>query len=509
MKIFSTSTIRDIDKYTIDNEPIASIDLMERAAMRLTNEIALRFDLSHRIYIFAGQGNNGGDALAVARLMVGKGYQVFIFLCNPFQKLSPDCAKNKERLLKIPGIQFTEIISEFPPPELTANDVVIDGLFGSGLSRPLSGGHAALVKHINASSATVVAIDIPSGLFDENNASTTCAIKATLTLTLQFPKLSFFFAENDKYVGELKIIDIHLHPAAIRNTPASIQMLEAQDVARLLHKRNRFSHKGTFGHGLLIAGSLGKMGAAILSSKAGLRTGIGLLTAHVPECGMSIMQTAIPEAMLSLDSYSNSIGEIPDLDAYSAIAVGPGIGTTTQTSTFLEEFLPLTGNIPVVLDADALNIIATWPVQAFPSNSIITPHPKEFDRLAGKSASDYDRFIKAQRFAARNHTYIILKGAYTAIICPDNECFFNSTGNAGMATAGSGDVLTGILLGLLAQGYSLKEAAILGVYLHGLAGDIAVKSFSEESLIAGDIIDHLGKAFNELKLNKERNNIIN
>jgi len=502
VKLFTTSDIRNLDKFTIENEPVSSIDLMERAASRLVDEIVSRYDISRRIFVFAGQGNNGGDALAAARMLFSKSYFVFVYLCNPGKKLSADCRINKDRLLQKPDVQFTEISSEFVPPVLVENDIVIDGLFGSGLNKPLEGGFAGLVRYINASPATVVSIDVPSGLFGENTGDTEkqVIVEADLTLTFQFPKLSFFFPENERFVGEVNVLDIGIHPEAIEKTHSDYYLSEEKDVARLLKKRGRFSHKGHFGHGLLFAGSFGKIGAAILSATSCLRSGIGLLTAHIPECGMSAMHAAIPESMLSIDSFHESVTLLPDLMPYSAFAAGPGLGTNTQTSAFLENLLSAIDDRPVVLDADALNIISTWPVidHIFPDHCVLTPHPKEFDRLAGKSSTSYNRFIKAREFAGRHRVYIILKGAYTIIVCPDGECYFNPTGNPGMATAGSGDVLTGMVLSFLAQGYNLKHASILSVYLHGLAGDIAAEKKSQESMIASDISDYLGEAFKRL-----------
>ena len=503
MKIFSTEEIRNLDTYTIEHEPISSIDLMERSAKSLADAIARRFDKSRKIYVFAGQGNNGGDALALSRILLNEGYIVFTYLCNPTKKLSANCSKNKERLLQIPNLSFVEIVNEFVPPSLTKEDIIIDGLFGSGLKKSLEGGFAALVRYINSSPAYVISIDIPSGLFGENNGvfENQFIVEADLTLTLQFPKLSFLFADCSRFVGEVEVLDIKIHKDIIKKTPASFSLLEKEDVSELLRKRNRFAHKGTFGHGLLCAGSYGKMGAAVLSASACLRSGIGLLTTLVPECGKIILQTAVPESMLSIDTTYEFTSNVPDLTAYSAFALGPGIGTFTQTSAFLENFLSQVGTRPVILDADALNVISAWPIvdNAFPENCIITPHPKEFDRLVGKSQTSYERLNKAIAFAKRNKLYVILKGAFTLVACPDGLCYFNSTGNPGMATAGSGDVLTGILLALLAQGYSLKEASLLGVYLHGLAGDLVKDDTSEESLIARDIINYIGKAFALLK----------
>lgn len=507
MKLFETSVIKELDKYTIEHEPITSIQLVERAAIQLKNEIVANFDLSCHFYVFAGQGNNGGDALALSRLLLKEGYQVTTYLCNKDDHLSSECKRNKEELLKIKDVRFSEVKNAFMPPKLTENDVIIDGLFGSGLNKPLEGGFAGLAQYFNDSPAKVIAIDIPSGLFGDDNGKldNRVIVKADLTLTFQFPKISFLLSENEEYIGKVKVLDIQLHEEGIRKFPSSYWLLEKQEIASFVKSRSRFAHKGNFGHGLLFAGSFGKIGAAVLASLACMRSGIGLLTTHVPECGRTIMQTAVPEAMLDVDTFGEFIVVLPDLKPYSAIAVGPGIGTNTQTSAFLENLLSSVQNTPVVIDADALNIISSWPIidHAFPKNCIITPHPKEFDRLAGKSDNSYQRLQKAQSFAKKYKIYVILKGAYTAIIFPNGECFFNTTGNPGMATAGSGDALTGILLGLLSQGYSMDETVLLGVYLHGLAGDLALKKTSEESLIARDIVEHIGVAFKSLKASLE------
>jgi len=503
MKLFTTSDIRKLDKYTIEKEPVSSIDLMERAGKKFTDEFISRFDNSRHVYVFAGQGNNGGDALVIARMLLSKSYEVHVFLCNPEKRLSSDCRVNKDRLLEEPNVRFTEINSEFLPPTLTRNDIIIDGLFGSGLNKPLEGGFAGLVRYINDSPATVVAVDIPSGLFGEDTRITDNQpiVKADFTFTFQFPKLSFFFPESAPYIGVCKILDINIHPDAIKSVDTDFYLLEQDEVANLLKKRNKFSHKGNYGHGLLFVGSFGKIGAGILSVKACLRSGIGLLTAHIPECGMSAMHAAVPETILSLDPSDQYITEFPDLTPYTAFAAGPGLGTFTRTSAFLENLLSNIDTRPIVLDADALNIVATWPVidNVFPDNCILTPHPKEFDRLAGSSQTSYERLTKARNFVREHKVFVVLKGTYTAIVCPDGDCFFNTTGNPGMATGGSGDVLTGMILSFLAQGYSPKQAAVLGVYLHGLAGDIAAEKISEESMIAGDIVDNIGEAFLQLK----------
>ena len=400
------------------------------------------------------------------------------------------------------NIEFTEVIYDFEPPILEKQDIIIDGLFGSGLNRPLTGGFAAMVKYINQSESTIVSIDIPSGLFGEDNQKNDpeAIIRADLTLSFGFPKLSFLLPENAEYVGEWKVLDILLHPEAIANTATSYFQVTENDIASVFHPRNRFSHKGTFGHALLIAGSRGKIGAAILAAQACLKSGTGLLTVHVPQRGEQILQTAFPEAMVDLDPNQDHFSYVSDIRPFSAIGIGPGLGKHADSAKALEHLLQTTEE-PVVLDADALNLIAANKniLKHVPARSILTPHPKEFDRIAGESNNSYERLLKAKDFAVNHQVCVVLKGAYTATCTTSGNVYFNSSGNPGMATAGSGDVLTGIILGLLAQGMEPETAAVVGVFLHGTAGDLAAVYQSEESMIASDIINMLGKAFKQIK----------
>lgn len=354
------------------------------------------------------------------------------------------------------------------------------------------------INIINASDSVVISIDIPSGLFADQNSTDEAVniVMADYTLSFEFPKYAFFIAENNEYVGDWHVLSIGLHSDFINSTQVKNYMLTASSCFKLLKARNKFSHKGTFGHGLLISGSIGKMGSTVLAAKACLKTGIGLLTSHIPYSGNIILQTAVPELMVNLDRFENYISEIPDLSNYNAIAIGPGIGTQEQSQNALK-LLIQNSNLPLVFDADAINILAennTWLGFVTP-NSILTPHPKEFDRLAGKSMNDFERLETVKDFSVKYQVFVILKGAHSAIACPTGECYFNSTGNPGMATAGSGDALTGMILSLLAQNYSPMEACLLGVFLHGYAGDLAAKKLGYESLIASDIIKYIGKAF--------------
>jgi len=501
-KIFSSEQVKGIDQYTIFNEPIASIDLMERAAGTVFQWILNHYENTKKVNVFVGPGNNGGDGLALSRMLAGEKYSVSVY----WVKFTENCSKNwgiNFQRLKDQGIADIGILTRTDKKsQISADYLVIDAIFGSGLSRPLEGFPAEIVDHINASGANVISIDMPSGLFGEDNSGNNPnhIIKANYTLSFQFPKLSFFFADNEEFVGEWSVLPIGLHPEIINSTDTGYNFLTGSFVKSKLKIRSKFSHKGTFGHALLISGIYGRMGAAVLASRACLRTGTGLITAHVPRKGYDILQNSVPEAMISLDESDNIFTGIPDLDQYSAVGIGPAIGLKDSTQKAFRELLK-TINVPLVIDADGINILGENKelLKQLPKNTILTPHPKEFERIAGKTSNGFKQIQRLVELSVKYQIFIVLKGAHTAIVSPDGLCYFNTTGNPGMATAGSGDVLTGIILSLLGQGYNPGDAAVTGVYLHGLAGDSAAVETGEESLIANDIIDYLGTAFNELK----------
>jgi NAD(P)H-hydrate epimerase len=470
---------------------------MERAAGKCVDWILQNEFTNTPFNIFCGKGNNGGDGLAIARLLTKKNYPVTVYILELGQKGTDDFRTNLERLKDCSEVKVYLIKTEKDFPEIKPGEIIIDALFGSGLNRQLEGVSSKLVEHINTADCKTIAIDIPSGMFVDRSSKGNVVVRAEYTLSFQCLKPAFLVADNEDHTGEVNILDIGLHEGFYQAV-AGIYEWVNKDVIHSIHKpRNRFAHKGNFGHGLLVAGSYGKIGAAVLSAKACMRSGIGLLTCHIPKCGYGIMQTSIPEAMVMTDfnsSFSTKIED--DLTKYEAIGIGPGIGTASETKMLLREIFD-TYRHPVVLDADALNIMATQKdlLKMIPAGSILTPHPKEFERLFGESANDFDRIQLALQKAKEINVVIVLKGHHTFIATPDKKGFFNSTGNAGMATGGSGDVLTGILTGLLAQGYSSVETSILGVYLHGSAGDIAAEKLSMEAMVAGDIIENLGKAF--------------
>ena len=424
IKIFPTIQLKELDAYTIENEPVSSIDLMERASRALARAMSERWSAETPFTVFAGPGNNGGDALAVSRLLAERGCRVEVYLFNTKGTLSPDCETNKERLAGVAGIDFHEITTQFVPPVLTAEHVVVDGLFGSGLNKPLSGGFAAVVKYINTSPATVVAIDVPSGLMGEDNTYNIQAniIRADLTLSLQLPKLAFLFAENAPFVGEWQLLDIGLSEEAIEEKETDFALTEHEDVASMLKPRGKFAHKGNFGRALLIAGSQGMAGASVLAARACLRSGVGLLTVHIPFCNNFIVQTSVPEAMTEIDINDVRFSCATDTDDYQAVGIGPGLGKAGDTEAALLEQIE-SCQTPMVVDADALNLLGEHRsyIGRLPKGSILTPHPKELERLVGKCQNSYERLTKARELARSAGVHILLKGAYSVIIAPSGK----------------------------------------------------------------------------------------
>ncbi len=503
MKILTTQQTREADAYTIEHEPISSIELMERASMVFVDWFIEQFPLADHdmVSVICGKGNNGGDGLAIARLLHGHGYDVGVFVLNFLESSTSDFETNLERIQSIEDDQLTFKLIESVDdmPVFDADEIIIDAILGSGLSRSLDGDLAAVIEFLNESNNTTVAVDIPTGVLADDHTMGAC-LQVQYTCTFEYPKLAFLLPENFCHVGNFVHLPIGLHHQYLEEVQTPYYYITS-DIIRTIYKpRDKFAHKGVFGHALLVAGSFGKLGAAILATKACLRTGVGLVTVHVPSCGYEVMQTTVPEAMVSLDEDERIFTRVYDLPKYTTIAMGCGLSTKNKTRNALCYVLKNT-DTPTVLDADALNILGQSPdwFEYIPKGSILTPHPKEFERMFGKPNNNFER-LQLQRLKAQElGVYIILKGANTCIATPDGTCFFNSTGNPGMGTAGSGDVLTGILSSLLAQHYSPLDACILGVYIHGLAGDIAALDNSEESLTAGDIVDYLGQAFLEVK----------
>ncbi len=506
MKIIDVNQIRELDKYTIEQEPITSVELMERAVLACVNWIIGRYNAKTEFKIICGLGNNGGDGLAIARLLAEKKYPVHVFIINYSEKRSSDFLFNYERLklsskenLSIDEITSAESLKNIF--HFTEQSILIDAIIGTGLKKPTEGLVANIISFINQQPLTVISIDIPSGLYgDKLNDVKDHIVKAEFTLAFQFPKLSFMFTENAECIGEFSILDINLNAEYIYKVPTKKYFSTKSDILVFLKTRNKIAHKGNFGHALIVAGSRGKIGAAVLAAKACMHSGVGLLTVHSPKCGYEILQTSLPEAMVNSDSNNDFISDNIRLEKYNAIGIGPGLGNEKQTQNVVK-LLIQNSIVPIVFDADAINIISenkTW-LAFVPANSIFTPHLKEFERLAGKTENSFERLKMQGEFSIKNNVYVVLKGAHTSISCPNGDVYFNSTGNPGMATGGSGDVLTGIITSLMAQGYSSQQSCILGVYLHGLAGDFAAQKKSEESMIASDIIEYLSEGFKFLK----------
>ena len=462
MKILSIDKIREADRYTIEHEPISSEGLMERAAGQVFEWLMTHLKKDQTVKIFCGGGNNGGDGLVVARRLTEAGVPNRVYKVRDFQSAD-----------------------DFPA--IDQHDLIVDALFGSGLNRPIEGLTAELIHYLNRQQAIRVSIDIASGLFADSPSPAAAIFKPDYTLTFQMPKLAFMMPENDPYVGQLEILDIQLHPQYLLEVETNNFLVNREMIQPIIHHRTKYSHKGTYGHALLIAGSEGKTGAAILGAKSCLRTGVGLLSVLLPKVAWNPLMAAVPEAMIRIDD---------KLDKFNAIGVGPGLGMDEDAQRMVRHLIQ-DAKVPMVMDADALNILAenkTW-LSFLPARTILTPHPKEFERLFGKTSTSFERLELLRQKAVQHGIIIVLKGANTAAAMPNGAVFFNSTGNPGMATAGSGDVLTGMILSLLAQRYTPEEAAVLGVYLHGLAGDLASEQYSQEAMIASDITDNIGKAF--------------
>jgi NAD(P)H-hydrate epimerase len=495
MKILSSEQIRKADAHTIKHEPISSVDLVERASMSFVRRLLLLRPNDTEYIVFTGPGNNGGDGLVIARLLSEKGKKALVINVEFTENYSSDFLVNQDRLKEC-EVHIVDVSKVEDLPLVGEKTVIIDAIFGSGLSRPVEGFPASVINHINSLNNVVVSVDIPSGLFHDHNSENpfTAVIEAELTISFQVPKLCFLLPEMAKYVGSWEIVDIGLNKSFIHELNTPYNTLELADIPKI--DRDKFAHKGTFGHALLCAGSLGKMGATILSSRACLRSGVGLLSTIVPNCGYTIIQESVPEAM-AIPMGENVLAGTPKVsEKQNAIGIGPGIDTSEDTIAFIESLFK-GSNCPLVIDADALNIISQRRelLQLVQGRAILTPHPKEFDRLTGESSSTFERIEKQVALSKEHNIVIVLKGHHTSISLPDGSVYFNTTGNPGMSTAGSGDVLTGVILAFLAMGNTLADAAKAGVYLHGLSGNLAAKEVGEVSMIASDLIEYLPQAF--------------
>lgn len=496
MKIFSALQLKEWDAFTIAKEPVSSVNLMERAATACVAWLLKRIQTGNdAINIFCGKGNNGGDGLCIARLLLQKKIEVNVYILSEKLGEGAEEFEHNLRLLQNMSSNIYLITSSDAFPPIQNGSIIIDALFGTGLNKPLQGLAASVVEHINNSNASVIAIDLPSGMYADESSKDLLKIKAAHTLSFQQYKTCFFLPENEAFTGHLHIIPIGLHADFCQAESSNLYLSDFVVIKNIYKAPASFSHKGNNGHALLVAGSYGKMGAAVLAARGCLKAGVGLLTCKVPEAGYNIIQNSVPEAMTDTEPAIN-------FAKYEAIGVGPGSGNNEEANLQLTNIITnCDAACKLVLDADALNTLAAHPhlLELLPANSILTPHPKEFERLFGKSENDFERLKLALKKASELNCFIILKGHFTFIATAAGTGYFNSTGNAGMATGGTGDALTGILTGLAAKGYSQLHTCLLGVFLHGLAGDIAAEKFSEEAMLPSDLIDCIGAAYKKIK----------
>ncbi len=495
MKILKAEQIRAWDQATITAAGTGSLALMEQAARACTDWLVTHYSADTPFIIVCGTGNNGGDGLAIARQLVSKGYSALAFLLKHTDVLSLDCRSNLEALEKVGGTVQRLTEGDFIT-SLPEEVVLIDAIFGTGLNRPLEGFVASFIRQLNTLPNEKITIDIPSGMpADEVPAEDAAILRAQHTLTFQQYKRAMLHPEGGRYCGLVHILDIGLLPDFSASAKSDWYTLDRQFVKARYHPRQPFSHKGTYGTAFLMGGSYGLMGAILLATAAAGRAGAGKVRALIPACGYDILQTAAPEAMCGVGG-DHFLQQLEGWESAKGIGVGPGMGTEPATAAAFGAFL-MKIDRPVVLDADALNLLGKSPglLRSIPRNSILTPHPKEFERIFGATANSYARADLMRQKAMEHQIIIVGKDRYTIIALPDGRCYYNLTGNAGLATGGSGDVLCGMITGLLAQDYQPEDAALLGVYLHGSAGDVAVKKMGLEALLAGDIVNHIGEAY--------------
>lgn len=500
MKLFSKAQIYQGDKITAKKQKISSTELMERAGIQIFNWFHMRMQGAQvPIHVFCGIGNNGGDGLVVARHLITHGYNVKTYVVNCSEKRTKDFLVNYDRI-KETTKKWPEMLNcqaDFPP--IGVDDIIVDAIFGIGLNRPADDWVKGLFQHFRKSKAFTLSIDVPSGLYadkvpkDENGV-----VWANYTLSFASPKLVFFLPDTAKYTQQWEVLDIGLDPEYLMSTETESELLGKNEMLQVYQPRKKFSHKGDFGHTLIMGGSYGKVGAVTLSSRAALASGTGLVTAYVPKCGYTILQTAFPEAMVITDIEENFISDIHfDIDP-NIIAIGMGMGTDDQTLLAFETFLKK-NKTALVIDADGINLLSKQNdlLKLLPKNTVLTPHPKELERLIGKWKDDFDKLKKVKEFSKTHTVIVVIKGSNTITVFEDN-LYINSSGNPGLATAGTGDVLTGIIAGLISQGYEPLIATVFGVYLHGKSADIAVEDVGYQSLIASHVIDYLGKAYIDL-----------
>lgn len=501
MKILNARQVKKLDEYTIRNDSIASIDLMEAAAEAFVDEFKQLIPENQIVKIFCGTGNNGGDGMAIARLLHEAGYDLKVYIIRRSSNPTSDFKTNEDRLRKLQTVPIYDIKEGSKLAELESSEIVIDAIIGIGLSKPVNAASLTgeVIKHINSAKCTTIAVDIPSGVFADK-LTTSTSIEADLTISLELPKLAFMLEDSYRYIGDWVVLPIGLNTQFIEDEETDFELTDDAFANLLLlsRPRTKFDSKSDHGHALIAAGSKGKLGAAVFAVRGAVAAGAGLVTAHVPGVGYQLIQISEPSAMVQIDENESSISEIVNFDSYDVVGIGPGIGTGTDAKEAIEKVLESSElDTKLVLDADALNIIARNDdfLEMLPPYAVLTPHQNEFERLAGRSDDGFSRLNLLKKFSKTHNVIVVLKGAHTAIATPEGKVYFNSSGTPGLATGGTGDVLTGVITSLIAQGYSNLEACLLGVYVHGLAGELAADLKGVRAMNAGDVIDHIGEAF--------------
>ncbi|WP_317167327.1 NAD(P)H-hydrate dehydratase [Blattabacterium cuenoti] len=498
--------IKQAEKYCIDQKQISSLELMDRAAENCFKWIIKHYQIKNKSFIiFSGNGNNGGDGLSLARFLYTYGVQVSVYILNISNHFSDEFLIQKNRIIKN-NINLHHLYEGEKIPNFDKKNYIIDAIFGIGLNREIGNFWKNFIDILNKKKfSLVISIDIPSGMFIEtnNNHKSKKIIKATHTLTFYTPKIPFFLPDYEEYVGKWWVINLGVHKDYFQKIYTKNYFVDCEYIRSIKKRRKKFSHKGNYGHGLIIGGSYGMIGSMVLAGKACLRSGIGKLTIYTPHCGYSILQNGIPEAIIKTDKKKFFISKIDDLPKITSVGIGMGLGMHPKTQYALESFLLKISKrkkTNLILDADAINIIANKldMLRILPKNTILTPHPKELFRLFGTWKNDYEKLNLLKEMSNKYHIFFVLKGFYSIISTPSGELYFNSTGNPGMSTAGSGDVLSGMIVSFLSQGYSEKDACIFSVYLHGLSGDIAKNELCEESIISSDIVDCIAKSFQKI-----------
>lgn len=500
MKIFSKEQIYEGDALTAKKQGITSTDLMERAGIQIFNWLHMRMQGAQvPIHVFCGIGNNGGDGLVVARHLVTHGYNVKTYIVNYSTTRSKDFLLNYDRI-KNTTKDWPVLLSESSDfPVIDEKDIIVDAILGIGLNRAIEGWVKNLFCHFRDTKAFVLSIDLPSGLSTSATPEDAeCVVNAGYTLSFQTPKLVFFLPETAKYTVQWEVLDIGIDPEYLHVTPTEAELIGKNEVLPLYKPREKYSNKGDFGHALVIGGSYGKIGAVTLASHGALSIGAGKVTAFTPKCGYIPLQTGFPEAMVITDTDEEKITDIKFDIKPDVIAFGVGVGSDAKTSSAFETFLK-TNTTPLVIDADGINILSKKKalLKLLPENTVLTPHPKELEGLVGKWKDDFDKLKKTKAFSKKYKCIVVIKGANTITVFED-KLYVNSTGNPGLATAGTGDVLTGIIAGLIAQGYDTLAATLFGVYLHGKSADLLIEDLGYQSFIASHVIEGIPLAYLDL-----------